>query len=155
MTDQQGAHQSTEQKRATVAYRCVVEARKAKDSVDEYAGFAIALPMMIRKNGLGQALAFLAGKMRTKSPDAPDKRENASAAAARRLLNDLGQRAQGPLQLQKPPAPEQLIQELLSKSSRTYRRCENELSAFATWLKRFAEAFLSEDALKLQENSNA
>jgi CRISPR type III-B/RAMP module-associated protein Cmr5 len=129
-----------DQRRAAFAYKRVEYAR-GKGYAQDYARLAKDLPAMIRKNGLGQALAFLAVK------DADGKSE------ARQLLQDL-------IAYTKNPAPgwsllpaaqninsgESLLQTLFAQPAPAYRRCEYELSQLAVWLKRFSEAFLEKKA---------
>lgn len=99
---------------------------KAKDAGDKekFASYAKKLPMMIKTNGLGASLAF-----------AKAKKENA--------WQDLFKAIEEWLQ-EKNYLRGELLEEIVKTDSSFYRILTNEVIAYLTWLRRFAEGFKSE-----------
>jgi CRISPR-associated protein Cmr5 len=96
---------------------------KAKDAGDKekFASYAKKLPMMIKTNGLGASMAF-------------------ANAKNERAWKELFQAIEDWLQ-KKDYIKNALLEELVKTDSAHYRILTNEVIAYLTWLRRFAEGF--------------
>lgn len=103
----------------------------------EYAQYAKKLPMLIKTNGLGAALAFMFSKQKTWGTilhDIEDWVKNPENRKTLALYND----AQGT----------NLVQKVLNLDSSDYRVVTIEVLAFIAWLSRFAEGVKKEKEIK-------
>ena len=127
-----------EQGRADFAFQC---AQNAKDNLPEktakeYKAYVKKMPMLIKTNGLGAALAFAFAK--GSKGGTPDKTK-----AWGLLYNQLEK------WLKKDPkhliefTDHRLVAQLLKEASPTYRAVTVELIAFLTWLRRFADGLIA------------
>ena len=120
--------QSLDQRRAKHAWD-VVQAAKAREDRDEFARQAKKLPVRIMACGLGQALAFIHAKEKTRGlillPALADwildKRKNPASTAAQ-------------------PAADALIKAIMEGNSLFLRRATDEALSYLQWLTRFADA---------------
>lgn len=120
--------QSLEQKRAAAAWACVVDVRDNHTSYKgDYSSLARSAPTDIQTNGLGQTLAF----WRAKGKDYHKK-----------IYVDFSTWLQTRIPESKPDVLEWVMQRA---NTNDYRRATAEAMAFLQWLKRFAEAELSEE----------
>lgn len=128
MSKRQSPQQSLEQKRAAAAWVCVVDVRDNHNSYKgDYGSLARSAPADIQTNGLGQILAF----WRAKGKDYHKK-----------IYSDLSAWLQTRIPESKPDVLEWVMQKA---NTNDYRRATAEAMAFLQWLKRFAEAELSEE----------
>jgi CRISPR-associated protein Cmr5 len=128
-----------ERGRAKFAYDCVTEV-VAISKNKEYKAYAKKLPMMIKTNGLGAALAFC----RSKISDDTSK----SGYAYKKLYEHITEwMKQDDKQLLELSATEDLVEKVVSlEDSSEYRAVTVEVLAFLTWLRRFAEGLIEGEA---------
>ena len=117
-----------EQKRAKKAWDCVSPLRGTEPASD-YLTPVRKFPVMVLTNGLGQSLAFLRAK---------EKDNNAHQKLSGHLSSWV---------LEQIPSHHstELLKCIINEEGEWYRRATAETLAFTGWLKRFAEAELSED----------
>lgn len=116
-----------EQRRARHAWQAIQSLRPLDPGqVDDYAREAKKLPVRIMTSGLGQAIAFIRAKAKSK-------------AGLDRLGDDLTEwlLRQRPI---KAAHPDSLVQSIVDGDSLFLRRATDELLAYLNWLNRFAEA---------------
>ena len=129
---------SLEQGRAKFAYDCaVIGSGITKKS--EYRAYVKKIPMLIKTNGLGATFAFI------KSKSISDESKSGYAYhliyehTTEWLRND-------PKNLLELNENQDLAEKIVSLDSPQYRAATNEVLAFFTWLRRFAEGLIeSED----------
>jgi CRISPR-associated protein Cmr5 len=119
---------SLEQGRAKFAYEC---AEKGIKIGKEYKSFDRKLPMLIKTNGLGAALAF------AKNKDDASKKIYGHIYEWLKTDNKLG--------IFKKEEEEDLVAVVISQDSSNYRALTIETLAFLAWLKRFAEGLIADD----------
>ena len=125
-----------EQARASFAFQCANSvSKKTGKKPKEYKSYAKKLPMMIKTNGLGAALAFAFSK---------GKDGNAWEI----LYNDVKSWLQ---QVQKKfllgnHASNELVEAVIKLESPHYRAVTVEVLAFLNWLRRFAEGLIDGEA---------
>jgi CRISPR-associated protein Cmr5 len=125
-----------EQGRAAFAFECADSAKeKLGDKKKEYKSHTKALPMLIKTNGLGAALAFAFAKGSTNG-QADEKKEwgliyhqvEAWLKRDGKQLIDLEEK--------------KLVEQLTEIDSATYRATTIEVLAFLSWLSRFADGLI-------------
>lgn len=142
-----------DQKRAKYAWECGKAAQKeGQEFLERYAGLVKKLPALISTNGLGQTLAFLAAKAKTK--------EIKEKGSSRRVIDTAKEEGllyhhleewltrerdpRGPYTQKAPGEPDgeptKLLYRIACGDSTTYRRATAEALAFINWLKSFADA---------------
>lgn len=124
--------QTQQQKRAKHALAKVLEWKSAKNDKEqgELRSYASGLPMMIHTNGLGQAAAFY--------------RSKADNSMHRELYNLLSNWLTTP---GNPYADEtDLLHAITSRDMRQYLAAQAEAMAYMDWVRKFARAFLKEEA---------
>lgn len=132
----QSQRQTTEQRRAAEAWRCVREAAGKSDAFRKrYGTLARNLPTLIQVNGLGQTLAYVYAKA-----NMPGRNRKDADLANEAIFDDLSKWVKP--ELGKADIDGNLLQMLLGQTSDFYRRATAEAMGFATWLRRFAEAEL-------------
>lgn len=136
------SHLTQEQERARAAWAAIASdaAPKGikfdKDAAPKYRSYVSSAPTLILTNGLGQALAFWKSNLENK------EREKAESRAYRALLGHLS----GFISTRIPDTRNDLVDAVISRfDSVTYRRATNEVLAYLSWLKRFAEAEIQKD----------
>jgi len=129
-----------EQGRATYAYACVEAAKTnlSPDNQKKYKSYAKKLPMMIKANGLGAAIAFALSKSDAARGDTDPwnllyKQINTWMRNHKAFL--LGEQA-----------PQDLAAAVISRDSIQYRALTVEIIALLTWLRRFAEGLIEGEA---------
>lgn len=133
---QQTLRTSLEQGRAAYAFECAQEAKKnLGKNAKEYKAYAKKMPMLIKTNGLGAALAFAFAKGSTNGK--PDKSKSWGLLYAhietwikkdQKQVLALGDRL--------------LVQEIINQPSHQYRAATIEILAFLAWLRRFADGLI-------------
>lgn len=118
-----------EQGRAAFAYDCVREIAQSTDEdlKKKYKSSAKKLPVLIKTNGLGQALAFI------------NKRDNGNIKLydmigewlACKQLIELGENGE-------------LVDVIISKPSNEYRRITTETLALLNWVRRFVDGLMKD-----------
>lgn len=105
--------------------------KRGKEWQNSYAGHVKKFPMLVLNNGLGATLAFL----RAKGKNFPSVEEEVLYRQISRWVT---------AQIWGGEGNTNLLAKLIDRTSGsdTYRRATVEAFAFATWLKRFAEAIL-------------
>lgn len=128
-----------EQGRAAFAYNCALKASKVlkTDTGDEYKSYVNKMPMLIKANGLGPALAFISAK---KENDQKKK-----GYAYKLIYEHIGEWLKiDSLKQVKLEKGKDLVNEVIKLDSTTYRAVTNEVLAFLSWLRRFADSVLEE-----------
>jgi CRISPR-associated protein Cmr5 len=129
--NQPSKRQTTQQKRAAMAYGQVENVKKLAEKVPkEYKSHVRGFGAMVQIDGLGAALAFLKAK-------AGGKPDNAYAM----LYAHLG----AWMDDQKHTSGD-LLASVIALDSTRYRHAATEILAYVVWLKRFAEALIEEEA---------
>lgn len=124
-----------EQGRASFAYQCAKTAAEnfGKDVARAYKSYAISLPMLIKTNGLGAALAFIFSK----------KKEQAYHL----LYQDITQYVKNfSTHLIKLEGGQDLVQAVIGLNSSEYRALTVEVLAFLNWLRRFADGLIEDES---------
>ena len=117
--------------RAAFAYERVQEAKADTDS-KEYRAYTRRLPMLIKTNGLGNALAFEYAKGSNQAPNAHD--------LLLKHLTDWFRLPQNEYLLGKlGKQPDALLLKVIKTDSATYRSVTTEVLALLHWLRRLAE----------------
>ena len=124
-----------EQGRAAFAYECAVAGEKL-DKKKEYKSYVRKLPMLIKTNGLGAAIAFALAKGSKEGK--PDDLRNAWGLLYVQIEKWLREDQKGLLDLQKIG----LMEALAQAESSVYRAVTVEVLALLSWIKRFAEALI-------------
>jgi len=125
-----------EQQRAQHALQCVNQVQtKAKKFRDEYKSYAESLPANIVMNGLGQACAMLLAQAKGKLADQD---------AHRQLYEHLQDWLRGPEQAAVYPKDQDLVKAVINHGQGEYVRAQFESLAYLNWLKKFAQAYLTE-----------
>lgn len=124
-----------EEGRAIFAYKCVEDVCKSGDkkTAKEYKSYARRIPMMIKNNGLGPALAFVYAKGK-----AGANGDNAYSILYKNIEDRL--KEIGLLQDE-----HKLIEYILEVDSFRYRETSTEILALFTWLRRFVEGMIEDD----------
>jgi len=126
-----------EQGRAEFAFKLAVE---GKQLGDKYKSQVKKIPMMIKTNGLGAALAFIYSKK--------DKEGGAYQMLGRQITEWINQdnkykRYMGDPKLQDFP---DLVKRVIEIDSPQYRALTIEILALFNWLRRFAEGMIDGEA---------
>ena len=112
------------------------EQKKAKKFREEYESCAKSLPANIVMNGLGQACAMLLAQAKGKSADQD----------AHRLLYDhLQDWIRGRDNAAVYPNDQDLVKAVINHGQGEYVRAQFESLAYLNWLKKFAQAYLTEE----------
>ncbi len=156
MADKLSLQKTLEQGRAKFAYDCAEDGRKIchgneiknewyKD--DKYKSYVQKFPMLVKTNGLGSALAFYASKRQKEKDNKKAGTKNNPKNAYDLIYNQITE------WLKKEPKGllsdrlnnNDLVKVLMDLDSIEYRAVTNEVLAFFTWLKRFAEGLIEGD----------
>lgn len=128
-----------EQARASFAYECAKTAAANHAKKKEYKSYAKKLPMMIKTNGLGGALAFALSKSKDKEGRATswgliyiDVQSWLRQDQKKFLLGDHVQK--------------DLAHAVIQLESSQYRAITIEVLSFLNWLRRFAEGLIEGEA---------
>jgi CRISPR-associated protein Cmr5 len=140
MSEEISYQKHIERERARFAYECA-ERGKDLNKSKEYKAYIKKIPMLIKSNGLASALAFVKAKSTT---------ETSKAGYAYYVINEqltqwLKQEPKGILS-DKLNNNVDLVKAVLELNSDEYRAVTNEVLAFLTWLKRFAEGLIEGEA---------
>lgn len=138
MPDKMSLQKTLEQGRVKFAYQCAEEGRKIAKS-KEYKSYVQKIPMLIKTNGLGAAFAFVKAKSTSKE----DKAGYAYHLIYNQLTDWLKREPKG--LLSDRLNNDDLVKVLIGLNSTEYRAVTNEVLAFFTWLKRFAEGLIEGD----------
>jgi CRISPR-associated protein Cmr5 len=149
-----GLHHTLEQLRAKAAWECATAAKsKNPRAYKEYVNQVKKLPSLIMTNGLGQTLAFLAAKAKTKE-DERTKQKTIDTGKTEGLLythiegwltrtSQEGEPYRAPYSEAlngEGAEPARLLFRIARADSATYRRATTEALAFCSWLKSCADA---------------
>lgn len=128
-----------EQGRAAFAYECAeMAATTLKHKSGEYKSYVKRLPMLIKTNGLGSALAFIFSKSsRGGEPDTKMPWGLIYVQLEEWLKRDNKNLIDFP--------PRRLAKALTLVDSPTYRSVTVEIMGFLTWLRRYSEALIEGD----------
>ncbi|WP_406677834.1 type III-B CRISPR module-associated protein Cmr5 [Moorella sp. ACPs] len=119
-----------EQGRARYAYDCARQGKELQAS-KEYKSYTKKIPALIKTNGLGATVAFIAAKKK----DDPNKKEYAYKLIYDQLTQWLVERglvARG----------KELVDAIISLDSFSYRIITGEVLALFKWISRFAEGLI-------------
>jgi CRISPR-associated protein Cmr5 len=125
-----------EQGRAAYAYTCA-EAGEKLDKKKEYKSYVKKMPMLIKVNGLGAAVAFAFAKG---SKNGAAQKNDPWGLLYSQLEEWLRQK--GTLTMEQEP----LAKILTTSESATYRAATIEVLALLNWMKRFADALIEGEA---------
>jgi len=123
-----------EQGRAAFAYRCAEEGAKLNKK-KEYKAYVKRMPMYIKTNGLGAAMAFAFSKG---SKGGKIDESNAWGLLHQHIEGWLKEDQKEMIEFQ----DDRLAQSLTKVDSSTYRAVTVEVLAFLSWLRRFAEGLI-------------
>ncbi|MCB9293462.1 MAG: type III-B CRISPR module-associated protein Cmr5 [Lewinellaceae bacterium] len=123
-----------EQGRAAFAFQCAVEGEKLGKN-KEYKSYVKKMPMLIKTNGLGAAIAFVFAKG---SKGGEPNRENPWGLLYAQIEEWILKDEKKLIAF----APGRLAQALTETESWNYRSVTIEVLAFLNWLKRFADALI-------------
>lgn len=127
-----------EQGRAAFAYKAAEAGNKLSKN-KEYKSYVKKMPMLIKTNGLGAAVAFAFAKgSKGGQPD----RNNAWGLLYTQIENWLKEDKKELIDFD----PNRLAYQLTTESSTTYRAVTVEVLALLSWIKRFAEALIEGEA---------
>jgi CRISPR-associated protein Cmr5 len=125
-----------EQGRAAFAFECAQAAKKDLDKkAKEYKAYAKKMPMLIKTNGLGAALAFAFSK--GNKGGKPDKSKSWGL-----LYMHIEQWIRKDEKQVLPLGNGLLVQEIVNQNSTKYRATTVEILAFLAWLRRFADGLI-------------
>lgn len=126
--------QTLEQKRAAFAWEAVkaIKEQRPDDFKKKYSGLARSMPAMMQNAGLGQALAFLRAKDKSKKNTA----EWLFYCHLSAWMHEQNKTAN--------IGESGLLEWLIKQTSEQYRQVTAEIIGYLRWLKRFAEAELPE-----------
>lgn len=126
-----------EQARASFAFQCAKAASSKEQGKkpEEYKSFAKKLPMIIKTNGLGAALAFALSKSKNKPSWGLVYNDVQSWLRQDQKKFLLGAHAE-----------EELAKAVIELESPEYRAVTVEVLAFLNWLRRFAEGLIIDEA---------
>lgn len=125
-----------EQGRAAYAYACAEDGARL-DKKKEYKAYVKKMPMLIKVNGLGAAVAFSFAKG---SKNGSAQKNDPWGLLYLQVEDWLRQR--GILKIEQ----NSLAKVLTSSESSTYRAATIEVLALLNWMKRFADALIEGDA---------
>ncbi|MCR4429800.1 MAG: type III-B CRISPR module-associated protein Cmr5 [Tepidanaerobacteraceae bacterium] len=123
-----------EQGRASFAYQCA-RAGNQIDKRKEYKQYVKKLPMLIKTNGLGAALAFVKSKISDKTSESGHAYKLIYDQIAEWLKKD-------DKKLIDLSGDADLVAAIISLDSSQYRAVTIEVLAFLNWLRRFAEGLI-------------
>ncbi len=120
-----------EQGRAAKAFECIsnhAKKEKVKGNLKEYKSYVKKLPMLIKVNGLGPAIAFVYSKKQ-------------KVVAYEWLYNDIvcWIKKSHYLYYIKDKFNGELVDDIINLNSQEYRAVTKEVLAFLNWLKRFVD----------------
>jgi len=132
---------SIEQGRASFAYQRAktVAENFGKDVAHAYKSYAISLPMLIKTNGLGAALAFVFAKKNANR----EKKEYAYHLLYQNLTDYVKDFSGHLIKLE---GGQDLVQAVISLNSSEYRALTVEVLAFLNWLRRFADGLIEDES---------
>lgn len=127
-----------EQGRAAFAYKCAEEG-KGLSKNKEYKSYVKKMPMLIKTNGLGSAIAFAFAKG---SKNGIPEKSSAWGLIYDQIENWLLNDDKHLIRFEK----NKLAQALTESNSAEYRATTIEVMAFLNWVKRFADALIEGEA---------
>lgn len=137
-----------EQKRADYAYQSALEAKSSQENAlqigtdfyksKNYKSYAKKIPMLVKSNGLGATFAFILSKK------AKENKERVPAGQRNNPKNayDLIYKQTAEWINSKYPFTGDFSAFIVTQNSNEYRVITNEIIAFFTWLRRFAEGLI-------------
>ncbi len=135
MADTLTTQKRLEQGRVEFAYKCAEEGNGLEKKT-EYKSYVKKIPMLIKSNGIGATFAYINSKAKDGNAYELIYQQVAEwlkiepkSLFAERLINN-----------------EDLTKAIISLDSTEYRTLTNEVLAFFTWLKRFADGLIEGDA---------
>jgi CRISPR-associated protein Cmr5 len=149
MSDTITAIKGIEQGRATYAYECAKNAKSKwrketsddkKDSKEarEYKSYAKKIPMMIKTNGLGGALAFVKSKCKQDKPNAYNLIYD--------QLSEWFSKSEKAYFIANFKSNDDLVEKVIALNSGEYRAVTVETLALFGWVRRFAEGLIQGEA---------
>ena len=128
-----------ERQRSRYAYECVENVANNHPYIKEnYKAYVRKIPMLIKVNGLGGALAFVYSKKKEKTDD---------AGYAYHLIYDQTDKWLKGYHIKNifPQVNAELVKKIINLESDKYRVVNTELLALYKWMGRFAEGMLKGD----------
>jgi len=128
-----------ERGRAEFAFERAEDIKTKYDNISgSYKSYVKKMPMLIKTNGLGAALAFVFSKRTTET------KKNAYGYTL--LYDDIAKwLKRDEKELVKFDKNEDLVKEVVSLNSSEYRAVTIEVLAFLEWLRRFAEGLIEKE----------
>jgi CRISPR-associated protein Cmr5 len=124
---------SIEQERARFAYDHVKSVSKEKYN-DKYKSYVKKIPMLIKTNGLGPTFAFIMSKKR-------EEKENGPYHSIYEQTTDWLLKDNNPFNIN---VNNDLVKNIISLDSKTYRLMTNEVLFLFKWIIRFADGLIEE-----------
>jgi len=137
--------------RASKAYNFVYEAKNSltAEEQDKYKSYVKKLPMLIKVNGLGPAMAFVNSKSSKKSKEKENKENTYSKIEKENKENAYSkiykQIDEWLIEKNLVKNDGELIEEIIQKNSYEYRIITNEVLELLGWMKRFVETMIEGD----------
>lgn len=142
-----------EKGRAEFAYKCAIKGKEISKPTqingewyedDKYKSYVSKLPSMILSNGLGQTIAFVLSKRKKekegKPPGSNLNPKNAYDLIYLQLTDYL--KSNSTTKIKMPDTEKELVNWIITQDTYNYRYITEEILAFLTWLKRFAEGMI-------------
>lgn len=127
-----------EENRASEAFKCISERINCenidKDKLKEYKSYIKKLPMLVKVNGLGSALAFVYSKKIKKDSYGWLYDDIKGWLTMSPYLFYINNKFKG-----------ELVENIINLDSQDYKAVTKEVLAFLNWLKRFAEGSIEGD----------
>lgn len=133
MGKQQDVQQTIQQKRAKYALECVIDSAKNQAIHQDYKSYASSFPAMIHMNGLGQAAGFFRSK-------------GATHGILYELLSKWLCGKVAGAELQPFSGYDDLLEGITQSDMHRYRLAQAEAQALMDWVKKFAKAYMRDDA---------
>lgn len=132
-----------ERGRASFAFDCALKGKKlGKEKAQEYKSYVNNVPVYIKTNGLGAALAFVYAKKSTKKKEGEDNTENAYSKIYQQTCKYINQYAN---HIISDVLEDDMLKTIISLDSSHYRALTVEVLAFFNWLRRFANGLIIEE----------
>lgn len=127
-----------EQERAWFAYRCAETGSQLKHVSGEYKAYTKKFPTLVKTNGLGAALAFIYAKS-----SGDEKKAGRAYQLIYQQITEWLKRDEK--QLIPLKDGDELVAQVVSCDSSSYRATSIEILAFMSWVRRFAEGMIDKE----------
>jgi len=130
-----------ERGRASFAFDCALKGKNlGEEKAQEYKSYVNNVPVHVKTNGLGAALAFVYAKKNAKKKEGNEK-ENAYAKIYQQTCEYINEYAN---HIISGISEDDMVKTIISLDSSRYRALTVEVMAFFNWLRRFANGLIKE-----------